>query len=47
MKKAKKIEMHLTNVDYIGKPSNIVRLLEVAEKLEREPDILNVEIVVW
>jgi hypothetical protein len=33
----------LTNVDYIGKPSNISRLLEVAEKLEREPDILIVE----
>lgn len=41
--KAKEIETHLTNVDYIGKPSNVSRLLEVAEKLEREPDILIVE----
>jgi len=41
--KAKKIEMHMTNVDYIGKPSNIGRLLEVAEKSQREPDILIVE----
>jgi len=41
--KAKDIETHLTNVDYIGKPSNIGRLLEAAEKLEREPDILIVE----
>ena len=41
--KAKEIETHLTNVDYIGKPSNINRLLEVAEKLERMPDILIVE----
>ncbi|MDD4493800.1 MAG: MerR family transcriptional regulator [Eubacteriales bacterium] len=42
-KKAKEIETHLTNVDYIGKPANVGRLLEVAEKLEREPDILIVE----
>jgi DNA-binding transcriptional MerR regulator len=41
--KAKNIEMHITNVDYIGKPSNIGRLLEVAEKSQREPDILIVE----
>lgn len=41
--KAKEIETHLTNVDYIGKPSNVERLLETAEKLEREPDILIVE----
>jgi DNA-binding transcriptional MerR regulator len=41
--KAKEIETHLTNVDYIGKPANVGRLLEVAEKLEREPDILIVE----
>ncbi len=41
--KAKEIETHLTNVDYIGKPSNVGRLLEAAEKLEREPDILIVE----
>lgn len=41
--KAKEIETHLTNVDYIGKPSNVGRLLEAVEKLEREPDILIVE----
>lgn len=41
--KAKEIETHLTNVDYIGKPSNVNRLFEAAEKLEREPDILIVE----
>ena len=41
--KAKEIETHLTNVDYIGKPANVSRLLEAAEKLEREPDILVVE----
>jgi DNA-binding transcriptional MerR regulator len=41
--KAKEIETHLTNVDYIGKPSNVGRLLETVEKLEREPDILIVE----
>jgi DNA-binding transcriptional MerR regulator len=41
--KAKEIETHLTNVDYIGKPANVGHLLKVAEKLEREPDILIVE----
>jgi DNA-binding transcriptional MerR regulator len=41
--KAKEIETHITNVDYIGKPSNVVRLLEAAEKLEREPDVLIIE----
>jgi DNA-binding transcriptional MerR regulator len=41
--KAQEIESHLTSVDYIGKPSNIGRLLEAAEKLEREPDILLIE----
>ena len=41
--KAKDIETHLTNVDYIGKPSNVSRLLEAAEKVEREPDVLIVE----
>ena len=41
--KAKDIETHLTNVDYIGKPANVGRLLEAAEKLEREPDVLIVE----
>lgn len=41
--KAKEIETHLINVDYIGKPSNVGSLLEAAEKLERKPDILIVE----
>jgi len=41
--KAKEIETHLTNVDYIGKPNNIGRLLAAAEKVERQPDILIVE----
>ena len=41
--RAKEIETHLSNVDYIGKPSNVGRLLETAEKLEREPDILIIE----
>ena len=31
--KAKEIETHLTNVDYIGKPNNVQRLLEVTDKL--------------
>lgn len=42
--KAKEIQTHLTNVDYIGKPANVGKLLEAAEKLERKPDILIVEI---
>jgi len=37
--KAKVIETHLTNVDYIGKPSNVGRLLEVAEKIEEPLDV--------
>ena len=41
--RAKDIETHLTNVDYIGKPSNVGRLIEAAEKVEREPDVLIVE----
>ena len=41
--KAREIEAHLSNVDYIGKPANVGRLIEAAEKLEREPDILIVE----
>lgn len=41
--KAKEIETQLVNVDYNGKPSNINRLLEAAAKVEREPDILIVE----
>lgn len=41
--KAKEIEAQIVNVDYSGNPSNVNRLLEAAEKLERQPDILLVE----
>jgi len=41
--KAKEIETQLVNVDYDGNPSNVNRLLAVAEKVERQPDILIVE----
>lgn len=36
---AKDIESRLTHVDYIGKPSNMSRLLEVTEQLEKKPDV--------
>ena len=43
--KAKEIETHLTNVDYIGKPSNVQRLVEVTEKLDNKvPDVMIVRI---
>ena len=42
--KAKEVEDYLTNVDYIGKPSNIGRLVEVTDKLEKKPDIRIVEL---
>ncbi len=42
--KAKEVEDHLTKVDYIGKPSNIGRLVEVTKKLEKKPDIRVVEL---
>lgn len=43
--KAKDIETQLVSVDYIGKPSNINRLLEVTEKLDQKiPDIMVVSI---
>ena len=38
--KAKEIETQLINVDYEGNPSNVNRLLEVTEKLERLPDTI-------
>jgi DNA-binding transcriptional MerR regulator len=44
--KAKKIETQLVNIDYIGKPSNVSRLLEVTEKLEKRPDIRIVDLPV-
>ena len=43
--KAKEIEIQYQNVDYIGKPSNISRLLEVTEKLDKKiPDVMIVRI---
>lgn len=41
--KAKEIETQIINVDYEGNPSNVNRLLAAAEKVERQPDILIVE----
>ena len=37
--KAKEIETHLGNVDYIGKPSNVTRLFDVTEKLKKVPEV--------
>jgi len=37
--KAKEIETHLGNVDYIGKPSNVTRLIDVTEKLKKTPEV--------
>jgi hypothetical protein len=38
--KAKEIETQLINSDYIGKPSNINRLIEITEKLDKKiPDV--------
>ena len=43
--KAKEIETQLISVDYIGKPSNVNRLLEITEKLDKKiPDITVVRI---
>ncbi len=43
--KAKEIETQLISVDYIGKPSNINRLIEITEKLDKKiPDIMVVKI---
>jgi len=43
--KAKEIETHIISVDYIGKPSNITRLVEITEKLDKKiPDIMIVRI---
>ncbi len=43
--KAKEIETHLINIEYIGKPSNINRLIEITEKLDKKiPDIMVVRI---
>ena len=43
--KAKEIETQFTNADYIGKPSNINRLIEITEKLDKQvPDVMIVKI---
>jgi len=42
--KAKEIETQLVSVDYIGKPSNISRLLEVTESLRKPPEVRIVEV---
>lgn len=39
--KAKEIESQIVNVDYDGNPSTVNRLLEVTEKLENNPNIIN------
>ena len=43
--KAKEIETQYLNVDYIGKPSNINRLTEITEKLDKKiPDVMVVRL---
>ncbi len=43
--KAKEIETQLISIDYIGKPSNISRLIEITDKLDKKiPDIMVVRI---
>jgi len=43
--KAKEIETQLVSVDYIGKPSNVNRLIEISERLDKKvPDIMIVKI---
>ena len=42
-KKAKELETQLVNVDYDGNSANVNRLLAAAEKVERQPDILIIE----
>jgi DNA-binding transcriptional MerR regulator len=42
--RAKEIETQLVKIDYIGKPSNVSRFLEVTEKLEKRPDIRIVDL---
>ncbi len=41
--KAKEIEQQLVNVDYNGNASNVNRLLEITEKLDKKPDVRIVE----
>jgi len=43
--KAKEIETQLISVDYIGKPSNVSRLIEITDKLDKKiPDVMVVRI---
>jgi hypothetical protein len=43
--KAKELETQLVSVDYIGKPSNLNRLIEITEKLDKKiPDVMVVRI---
>lgn len=37
--KAREIETHLANVNYVGKPSNLNRLLDITEKMKSTPEI--------
>lgn len=42
--KAKEVERQFVNVDYNGNPAAINRLLDVANKLERKPDVRIIEL---
>jgi len=43
--KAKEIETQFISVDYIGKPSNVSRMIEITEKLDKKiPDVMIVNI---
>jgi DNA-binding transcriptional MerR regulator len=43
--KAKELETQLISVDYIGKPSNINRLIEITDKLDQKiPDVMVIRI---
>ena len=43
--KAKEIETQFTSVDYIGKPSNTKRLLEITEQLDKKvPDVMVIRV---
>lgn len=43
--KAKEIETQLVSIDYIGKPSNINRLIEITDRLDKKiPDIMVVKL---
>lgn len=43
--KAKEIETQIVNADYIGKPTNIKRLIEITDKLDKKiPDVMVVRV---